>query len=241
VSSPNSSLNRDSFRRPSSRDTLASLRDLDIRRALRAKLVQRHAGDAHTLMVEEMELCLNAARVDLAVVNGRLEGFEIKSDRDRLDRLAGQADVYNRVFDRMTVVSGTRHLHGVVEAVPDWWGVLVAERVGGEVELREIRAALANPTPDPYSVAQLLWRPEALAILEDLDAARGLRSKPLPFLWSALVDLLEPVELARRVRDTVVARGDWRGSRRSSEGGETSRRLSKSSGSRSDLPPHRRR
>lgn len=51
-----------------------SLRDLDIRRALRAHFAKVHAGDDRTRVFEEMELGLNAARVDLAVVNGRLEG-----------------------------------------------------------------------------------------------------------------------------------------------------------------------
>jgi hypothetical protein len=235
-------------RGPERRDTIsqfghvtpAALRDLDIRHALRAHLAHVHAGDTHTRVIEEMELCLNAARVDLAVVNGRLEGFEIKSDRDRLDRLARQADVYNRVFDRMTVVAGQRHLPSAIEAIPVWWGVSEARAVEDGVELRVIRPAQNNPEPDGYSVAQLLRRAEALAILDQAGASRGVRSKSLPFVWQRLVDALPADELACRVRDALIARADWRSRRPSSAHDATSLRRARSSDFRSGLPPHRR-
>lgn len=219
-----------------------SLRDLDIRQALRLELGRFHIHDAQTVVVEELELCLNAARVDLAVVNGRIEGFEIKSDRDRLDRLARQAEVYSRVFDRITVVAGARHVANVLDATPHWWGAAAAEREqGGQVRLRTVRAATANPEQDPYSVAQLLWRDEALRILDELEALRGLRSKPLQVLWQALADVLTLEELGARVRAAIIAREDWRVPLSSPAGDGSSQRRARSSGCRSDLPPHRRR
>jgi hypothetical protein len=231
---------RDTIDRPATPGSHA-LRDLDIRCALRAHFAEVHAGDDHTRVFEEMEVGLNAARVDLAVVNGRLEGFEIKSDHDRLDRLARQAEVYNRVFDCVTIVAGRRHVHDVVEAIPEWWGVTAAESCDNGVVLRIVRPAQANPTPDGYSVAQLLRRPEALAILEEIGAAGGVRSKSLPYVWQRLVDTLSMEELGRRVRDTLVTRADWRGSQQSSAGGAMSRPRARLSGSRSALPPHKRR
>jgi hypothetical protein len=230
----------DTIEPPDSADS-RPLRDLDIRHALRAHFADVHAGDTHTRVFEEMELGVNAARVDLAVVNGRLEGFEIKSDHDRLDRLPRQAEVYNRVFDCVTVVTGRRYIDAVVEAIPTWWGVTAAEASREGVRLRVVRPTQANPAPDTYSVAQLLRRAEALAILEEVGAADGVRSKPLPHVWQRLADALPADELGRRVRDALVIREDWRESRRSSAGGDRSRPRARSSGSRSVLPPHKRR
>lgn len=218
-----------------------ALRDLDIRRALRAHFAKVHAGDAHTRVFEEMELGLNAARVDLAVVNGRFEGFEIKSDHDRLDRLARQAEVYNRVFDCVTIVAGRRHVDEVVGAIPEWWGVTAADSCDEGVSLRVVRPTRPNPAPDSYSVAQMLRRPEAIAILDEIGATRGVRSKPLPLVWQRLADSLDAEELGWRVRDALITREDWRGLRQSSANGGTSRPLARLSGSRSVLPPHKRR
>lgn len=234
---------------PERRDTIGwhdsagthALRDLDIRHALRAHLAEVHAGDVHTRVFEEMELGLNAARVDLAVVNGRLEGFEIKSDRDRLDRLGRQAEVYNRIFDHVTVVAGRRHVEGALGEIPEWWGVMAAEATADGVRLCVVRATRTNPAPDGYSVAQMLRRPEAMAILEDIGAADGVRSKSLPHVWQRLADVLPADELGRRVRDALVVRADWRESRQSSAGGGSSRPRARLSGSRSVLPPHKRR
>src|SRR4029077_13805561 len=68
---------------------------------------------------------------DVAVVNGALDGFELKSDRDRLDRLARQSEIYGAVFDRMTLVVGPRHERQAARMIPDWWGLERTEPLTG--------------------------------------------------------------------------------------------------------------
>src|ERR1700674_1251921 len=72
----------------------APLRDSEIRAALRAKLHSIHSQDPETVVIDELSLCQGDARVDMAVVNGSLSGYEIKSDRDTLTRLPRQLAVY---------------------------------------------------------------------------------------------------------------------------------------------------
>ena len=67
--------------------------DAEIRPALRERLIRRHANEADTVLIEELGLRRGKVRVDLTVVNGSLHGFEIKSDRDSLRRLAAQVDL----------------------------------------------------------------------------------------------------------------------------------------------------
>lgn len=219
----------------------ASLRDLDIRCALREHLQKLHADDPQTRVIEEMELCLNEARVDLAVVNGRLEGFEIKSDRDTLGRLARQSAVYNRVFDRVTVVAGTRHVARLERSIPHWWGICEAAQLSSGVALRVVREAAPNPSPSAFAVTQLLRRAEALQILEATGVAAGKRSKPLATLREALVNELSFEELGLHVRAALVARADSPAPSPWSSGDGSSRRSARLSGSRSALPPHKRR
>ncbi len=137
------------------------MRDLEIRLALKASLQAQHHGDAEFRMVDELELCQTTARVDLAVINGRLDGYEIKSDRDTLTRLPVQAEIYGRIFDRMTIVAGSRHIPGALARVPAWWRVIEARSAKDGVRLSRIRGGAANPGRDPFAIAALLWREEA--------------------------------------------------------------------------------
>lgn len=70
----------------------AVLRDAELRRALLGDLAPQL--DADTLVVDELDLC-GLTRVDVAVVNGHLSGFEIKGSTDSLRRLPGQVAVYS--------------------------------------------------------------------------------------------------------------------------------------------------
>ena len=190
------------------------LYDRHIREALHATVVSELLqDDPEGFPMDEFGLCQHRARVDIAVFNGALHGFEIKSDYDTLDRLEGQAEVYNATLDTVTVVVGRTHLEHVLDAdfVPDWWGVIVAD-VGptGESILSEVRATGTNPAPDPFRVAQLLWRDEALSALERRGRDHGVRTKSRYYVWRRLADVVPLDELRGEVRELVKLRGDWR-------------------------------
>src|SRR5207237_3043084 len=152
------------------------MRDIDVRIALRAALQVLHGDDSSTKIIEELGLCERSSRIDLAVVNGSLNGYEIKSARDTLERLPGQMAVYSRVFDTVTIVTSESHADEVREIVPHWWGITLAGTANDGVELASIREASANPSVDPAALATLLWRDEALAALEARGLASGVRS-----------------------------------------------------------------
>jgi hypothetical protein len=98
------------------------MRDGDVRRVLRDRLAAACAHDENTLLVDALGLCRGTVRVDLAIVNGILKGYEIKSERDNLTRLENQASVYSQVFDTVTLVAAERHLMAAKAIVRSWWG-----------------------------------------------------------------------------------------------------------------------
>src|SRR5689334_19879557 len=140
------------------------MRDLDIRARLKNDLIVRHQDDRETVILDELGVCQGAVRVDVAVVNGLLAGYEIKSERDTLERLPAQAAAYGRVFDRVTLVTSGDHLLRVDTVIPGWWGLTMATNDGEGVTLYEIRPPKPNPVIDPSAIVQLLWRDEALAL-----------------------------------------------------------------------------
>ena len=185
------------------------LRDPEIRSALWQHLRAEYGADGETEIVDELSICRAGARADLAVINGHLAGFEIKSDVDRLDRLPSQVRFYGRVFDRMTLVAGTRHLSAAARHVPDWWELWSAGRVPGGVELRRVRPGAANPAPSRFSRAQLLWRDDMLELLAE-QGGQNVTRWPRRKLIPALLEALEPDMLDAEVRSRLRRRARLR-------------------------------
>ena len=148
--------------RKSSRDRFVT-RDADIRKVLMSELRQTYNDKDHDLIVEEFGC--NSARIDVAVINGALHAFEIKSDSDSLDRLPSQIEAYRGVFQYVTLVSGERLLAHARETIPKWWGIQKARCEDGAVVLRSLRTAKLNPQQDALSLAKMLWKIEALTCL----------------------------------------------------------------------------
>lgn len=186
--------------------------DKTIRAALMHNLERIHENNPHARIVEELGITHGAARVDVAVINGSIHGYELKSDVDTLRRLPEQMDIYNSVLDEMTLVVGKSHLHEAIKVIPEWWGIMVAKVVepGGTVSLYEIREAEKNPQKDSVAMASLLWREEALRLLEEIGQADGIRSKTRQILYERLASVLNQEMLGYKVRSYLFSRVDWR-------------------------------
>lgn len=182
------------------------MRDLDIRLELRAELGRRFSGD---IIRGELGLCLGQTRVDLAVVNGHLHGYEIKSDRDTLARFPAQIKLYNRVLDFSTIVCSERHLGAILDRLPDHWGIIEVSGTPERVVLTHLRAPTLNGSQDPLAIAQLLWRDEVAEILRNRDEIVRTRETRWN-LWDRLAAL--PLEtLQREVRLKLKERQVWPG------------------------------
>ena len=180
--------------------------DAEIRRALRSWLRVKHAAEADTVIIEELGVCRGQARIDMAVVNGRFHGYEIKSDRDSLRRLEAQVEMYGKVLDRATIVVGDRHLTKTLNAVPPWWGVLRFEAAPKGPQFETMRPGLNNPRVDPRSLVELLWHDDAIALLTRRTVARGVRGKPRRIVWDRVCEHFEMHEIASSVRAQLKAR-----------------------------------
>lgn len=186
-------------------------RESDVRTALHAKLLVSHHDDPTTLVVDELGLLYGEARVDVAVVNGEIHGYEIKSDADTLDRLDHQVGVYSATLDRVTLVVGAKHAENALARVPTWWGLKIAEgKPRGAVTFRSVRRSGLNPSIDAVAVASLLWRQELACALSELDAYRGYASKSRHHLAQRLASVLSIKDLRKEVRLRLKMREGWR-------------------------------
>lgn len=190
------------------------MHDRHIREALHRKVLKEHHGDTNTLVLNELGLRHGACRVDIAVVNGYLHGYEIKSDADTLDRLPGQVTAYGAVLDRASLVVGEKYAEKAKALLPDWWGIRVATAgPRGAINFDTVQPTRINPSIDPVALAELLWRPEAVEILRGFGTSELLLRKPRAVLYRYLAEVVELKELRDLVRKTLKARVRWRGQR----------------------------
>ena len=186
--------------------------DTDIRKILKDNFSKTkwYSEDPTALIIDELVVCKGVSRVDVAVINGKLHGYEIKSEQDTLERLPMQIKSYNKVFDTMTVVVSEKHLKKVSEIVPEWWGIKVVIHNKKSLRLKTIRRDKSNKKVDPFCLAQLLWREEAIDILEKYNLIDGLKYQPRKVLWEKLSPSIPIKDLKNEVREKIKNRKHWR-------------------------------
>ena len=182
------------------------VRDPEIRSALSRLFRREGVLRGRTVVVQELGLRRSDAIVDVAVVNGSLHGYEIKSDADTLRRLARQVKVYGQILDRATLVVGRQHLVAARRMVPRWWGLIVVDAGHRGAALLSVRGNRENPARDARSLAELLWLDEARELLAARGALRGFRDKPRPAVWDRLCEVYSLDEVAAEVRARLKAR-----------------------------------
>ncbi len=188
------------------------LGDCDIRPVLKDRLIEAYTG-TDTVIVDELPICWGDSRIDIAVVNCSLHGYEIKSDRDTLDRLPRQIELNNKIFDCITLVCSSRLVTNAMKLIPDWWGIQIPFEdisVPGGVRLEVEREAKPNKDVDIRNLVELTWKEEAINILAERGLARGFRSRPRWDIWDHMVEKIEHEELKDAVRDCLKLRQGWR-------------------------------
>lgn len=197
------------------------MHDRDIRKALKAQVLHNDLKDPNTVVIDELGLRHGKSRVDVGVINGAISGLEIKSAYDNLRRLPRQTAVFNTVLDYVTLVLTEKHIEKARAIIPEWWGVLVTSTdMTGTIRFDCIRAAKENPSPEALAVAKLLWREEALNVLEQMDMAAGLRSKPRIVIYRKLTHVTTLTELQAIVRQQLRIRKSWRSGEPRTSGGD---------------------
>lgn len=186
--------------------------DCDIRQALLQELISEpEFNNDDTYIVNELDICGGISRADIAIINGKIHGYEIKSQQDNLDRLASQIESYNQIFDTMTLVTCEKHLKNVSKLVPSWWGIYCVTGTHGKWIVKKTRQPRLNKDINKIQLAQLLWKDELIELLcTRTSITRGLKSKSRYALAVLVSQNLSVDEINNFVRETLKHRQDWR-------------------------------
>lgn len=180
-----------------------SITEQEIRDALIGWLKGRIDSNAH--LQEELRLERGSARIDVAVIGQSLIGYEIKSDADTFARFSNQIHAYNRVFDEIHLVCGPSHVEAALLAIPSWWGLSVAKRDQEKICLELVRSAGLNSRQDSFSLASLLWKEEALAMIKE-DAIDFPKRASSHTLWEYIATSFPLETIKNFVTNTLLKR-----------------------------------
>lgn len=171
--------------------------DRDMREPL-FDFLDEYFGKIRTI---EEKVILGSRADVLGILDGKIAGFEIKSDSDTYARLVTQMKDYERFCDLCYVVVGASHLAHVGEHIPDYWGIIC---VAEDAVTMEREAEICPKVKLRYQIL-LLWRIELNQLLA-LNEMPKYRDKSKKFVQDKLLLQIEPERLIHQITDTLFER-----------------------------------
>jgi len=167
----------------------------------KAALTQKVLLGKHSLrtaaMLTEFRVC--GCKADLAILNGTSTVYEVKSERDSLNRLERQVAAYAEVFAKIYVIAAEIHVDAIACSVPKDIGIL---RLNGRHQISSLREAVELPErTSPASIFDSIRTDEARLVLE----LHGFRIPNVPN--TLLNSVLRPMFVklgSRRAHDGMV-------------------------------------
>jgi hypothetical protein len=148
---------------------LLTRKDFRYEYAYRAAVTHKILLGTHSLNTASMlsEFRVGACKADLVILNGTSTVYEIKSERDNLDRLPSQIASYFKVFSRVNIITSENHVDAVLGSVSADVGVLLLSNRLKISTVREAQDRLADLCP--LTLLDSLHRNEAFEILRAFD------------------------------------------------------------------------
>lgn len=188
-------------------------RDPEIREALHKKILSKAHTNPSSIVIDELGLLHGKSRVDIAVLNGCLHGYEIKSSCDTLSRTELQVDTYSKSLHKVTFVAAEKHAPSLLESLPNWYGLVqVTKGPRGAIHFSHLRPAMSNPNLDPFYLSHLLWKNEAIQILTKLDHEKKshLTRYTKANLYKLLAETMNINDLFIEIQGMLSLRENWR-------------------------------
>lgn len=190
------------------------MKDPCIRKILRESELAHFLLDPESVVIEELNLPITKSRIDIAVVNGKLHGYEIKSASDTLLRLPHQLMGYSKVFDLISVVTESKYHKRILDSIPEWVGLIICEK-NKVHSTTVVRPAIQNQSQDGFYLSKLLWHNELLDIASKLSVPHR-KSDRNWLLCEAIAQHVDIETISSLVRAKLKERTNWKNTK---EGG----------------------
>jgi len=185
--------------------------DNEIRKAFHEKRLSSYHSCPDTLVIDELGVAHGKNRIDIAIVNGCIHGFEIKSSKDNLLRFSSQLEAYTQCFEKLSVISAENHIEELLSRTPKWCGIILAKKgPRGGISFSTIRRVKNNPNVDIVAMAHFLWKKEVIELLVGLGANKKMLRGSRINLYKNLSEMITTSELSPIIKSLFMNRDDWR-------------------------------
>jgi len=139
--------------------------------AYKAAITNKILLGTHSLKTASMlsEFRVGKNKADIVILNGTSSAYEIKSERDKLDRLEGQINSYLKVFARVNIIAGENHLEEIKNKTSEEVGILL---LNNRYRISIIRKSIERKDRiEPQTLFESLRRNEQIEILRQFGVA----------------------------------------------------------------------
>lgn len=158
------------------------------------RLINSGVLDENSVLVSELTIDNWTHRTDIVLANGRLWGFELKSDRDSLTRLPSQIESFSRHFEKFVLVVARKFEKRALELIKNvnGAGLWVAFDDGAIIE--KVRPRTQSISPDA-----------SISLITVTELRRLLSSNGIKHQKASR--RIELVELAKKLPSKVLVDG----------------------------------
>ena len=155
-------------------------------------------------IIEELHVHNGNAIADVVALYKEAHCFEIKGDNDKIERAVKQGRYYNLSFRKITLVTTTKHFVKAIEVLPEFWGIMVAERKDDKILLKYSRRAKDNPNFSKSLALLILWKSEMLTLVKQNNTKVQNKSRKL--LAKLIAYSKKKEELSYNISSTLIDR-----------------------------------
>ena len=185
--------------------------DKEIRKAFHAKKLGAYHDCPDTMVIDELGVGHGKNRIDIAVVNGCIHGYEIKSSKDNLLRFPSQLEAYTQCFEKLSFIAAENHIDELLQKNPEWCGIILSKKgPRGGISFSTVKKSKKNPSVSITAMAHFLWRSEAIELLANLGADKNMLKGARLSLYSNLSNMITVPELSSRIKSLFMSREEWR-------------------------------
>ena len=182
--------------------------ELEIRKAFHKKVLKKYHKDENSIIIDELGILHGKNRIDIAHINEKINGYEIKSSKDNLKRLPEQIESYSLIFHRITLIVAEKFLNEIKKTVPEWCGIVqVRKGSKGAIHFKTIRRAKENPSFSIFHAAHLLWKDEAIQFAKNLDInPKNISNLSRLEIYKLLGEKASSEQLVKEIKKNISAR-----------------------------------
>ena len=164
----------------------------------------------NSIIIQQFNVSDGIVRLDIAELNNNFYGYQIKSDKDVLDRLPKQIQYYNKSVQFLTIICTNKYLQKIKLLIPQFWGVILVEEINNEIKFSQLKQPKLNNIK-LKQLLKILWRKQLDSIIKLNNInCKQIKKNNKSNLRLIISHHFQQQKLIKIFIQTIIRRGDWK-------------------------------